>query len=213
MHEWLEKKWTTLTGPYTADDRLKEKLLQEIERKYGGSGRHYHTLTHIHGLICLAEQYRQHLQQKEVVEFAILYHDIIYNVWRKDNEERSAILACKRLDELGIPAGQVQAVKVFIEATASHTLGPGIPFEQDAKFFLDFDLSVLGAEWPEYFAYTGQVRKEYHIYPDMLYRAGRRKFLQNSLGAAAIFHTTIFRDQYEARARQNMEKELQLLAS
>jgi predicted metal-dependent HD superfamily phosphohydrolase len=44
-----------------------------------------------------------------------------------------------------------------------------------------------------------------------MYRAGRKKFLQQALQADFIFHTTVFRDHFEARARQNMERELALL--
>lgn len=209
MHPWLEIRWTALLAPFTADKTLQEKYGREIERKYAASARHYHTLQHIHDMLALSEQYKAHAQQPDIIDFSILYHDIIYNAWRKDNEERSAALAVQRLSELGVPADKTGLVKLFIEATQTHTIPPGTGAQHDLCLFLDLDMAILAAEWNTYVAYTAQVRKEYHIYPEMLYKAGRRKFLQNTLQSPTIFHTDLCRGQFESRARRNMEKELQ----
>lgn len=213
MYDLLKIKWAEHTNHYAADAALAAKFLGELERKYAVAGRHYHTLQHIHDMLQLSHQYGEHLRDPAVVDFAIFYHDVIYNVWRRDNEERSAALATTRLAALGMPDEKVQLVKLMIEASHTHQLPPGADTDPDAQFFLDFDLSILGAEWATYFIYSSQVRKEYQIYPDMLYKAGRRKFLQNFLEAPAIFHSPVFREHFEPRARQNMEKELQFLAS
>lgn len=150
-----------------------------------------------------------HLQDKDLVDFAIFYHDIIYNVLRKDNEARSALLAVKRLKELGLSPQQTETVKGYIEATQTHTIPAGIQNPADLSLFLDFDMSILAADWELYLAYTQQVRKEYRVYPDALYKPGRRQFLEKCLQSPAIFHTPLFKAQYEATARANMEKELQ----
>jgi predicted metal-dependent HD superfamily phosphohydrolase len=83
-----------------------------------------------------------------------------------------------------------------------------IPFKSDLQFFLDFDLSILAAHWDDYLQYTQAIRKEYRFYPGKMYRAGRNKFLRQCLQADFIFHTSVFRDHFEARARQNIEREL-----
>lgn len=211
MSDTLNIQWKELAAVFSVDEALISKLFQEIKRKYSHSGRHYHNLEHVVALLRLSEKYAGQLVFKEIVDFAIFYHDIIYNVWRKDNEKRSAVLATKRLTELGVPSEKVAAVALFIEATHSHTLSPDSVYQNDLSYFLDFDMSILGAEWPDYFNYVQQVRKEYHIYPDLLYRPGRTQFLQKTLNGGPIFHTTAFRELYEAQARENMEREIQWL--
>ncbi len=147
-----------------------------------------------------------------MVLFSIFYHDIIYNVLRKDNELRSAALAVKRLALLQVPVVQREAVKVFIEATQTHKIPDKGVNQSDLAFFLDFDIAILGTFWEQYETYTRQVRKEYRVYPDMLYKPGRKKFLQSTLQADHLFHTHLFRTAFEAQARANMEKELLLYA-
>jgi predicted metal-dependent HD superfamily phosphohydrolase len=193
--------WQGLPG----DALVKDRLFKEIVSKYSGRNRHYHNLKHIEALLHLSERYP--LRDRKVVLYAIFYHDIIYNVLRKDNETRSAALAVKRLHELGVDADTIALVKHFIEATQTHQ-ATGNP---DLELFLDFDMSILGAPWNEYLVYTQQVRKEYKIYPWAMYQAGRKKFLMQCLQAAHIFHSGVFRAGFEFQARSNIQAELDLL--
>lgn len=209
MTEDPRTTWLELSGRYTSDQILAAGLFDEIHKKYTSSHRHYHNLVHISDLLRLSCEYDQYLQDKDLVSFSIFYHDIIYNVLRKDNEPRSAVLAVKRLTALGVPVEKREAVKLFIEATQTHTIPDTTPHKTDLAFFLDFDMAILAAPWEQYYVYTSRVRKEYRVYPDIVYKAGRKQFLQRSLQAATIFHTPVFKKQYEAQARANMEKELQ----
>jgi len=207
----LYQVWNELIEKYCSDKELTDRFFKEIEKKYTSSKRHYHNLQHIQALLQLCVDHSNRLTDKEVVAFAVFYHDIIYNVLRKDNEHRSAELAVKRLQALGVPDHKTGQVKLFIEATQTHAVTGGITNTEDLQLFLDFDMSILGAPWHQYEAYTQQVRREYRIYPDKLYIPGRAKFLQHCLQTPFIFQTNIFRDQYEAVARQNVAKELELL--
>jgi predicted metal-dependent HD superfamily phosphohydrolase len=209
MLDNIRPVWDQLAGKYSSNAALIERFFKEIERKYTTSRRHYHNLHHIQALLQLCETYAGQLQDPDVVTFSAFYHDIIYNVLRKDNEPRSAALAVKRLRELAVPAEKVEQVKLFIEATQAHTMTGGVTHTTDLQLFLDFDMSILGANWEAYEAYTRQVRREYRIYPDKLYYPGRRQFLQQCLQAAFIFQTQLFRDRYEAQARENMARELE----
>lgn len=211
MPEALRAIWLELAGRYTSDLAQAGELFTEIYKQYNSSRRYYHNLAHIASLLRLSQQYQSCLQDKDLVDFSIFYHDIIYNVLRKDNEQRSAVMAIKRLTALGVPAEKREPVGIFIEATQTHALPDPTTHATDLSFFLDFDRAILAAPWEQYEAYAGQVRKEYRIYPDRLYRPGRKAFLQMCLQSAHLFHTALFREQYEARARANMEKELQSL--
>jgi predicted metal-dependent HD superfamily phosphohydrolase len=212
MADELKETWLRLCRQYSTDPIMAEGLYEELHKKYASPTRYYHNLQHLDHLLRLAREYSAHLQNKEVVVYSIFYHDIIYNVLRKDNELRSAALAVKRLALLQLPAAQCEAVKVFIEATHTHKIPDKGVNQSDLAFFLDFDMAILGAPWEEYEVYTRQVRKEYRVYPDMLYKPGRKKFLQSTLQASNIFHTQLFKTTFEATARANMEKELLLYA-
>lgn len=207
----LQEAWNKLVAVYAADRTLTDHLLEEIIDKYTARSRHYHNLHHITALLQLSGQFSAQLVDKEVVDWSIFYHDIIYKVSKKDNEHQSALLAQKRLQALGVPPSKIVQVGLFIEATKTHQLPEGAVNPTDLQLFLDFDMSILAASWGSYLEYTRQVRKEYRLFPNKLYKPGRRQFLQHCLQAPHIFHTTVFRDQYEAIARGNIKQELELL--
>jgi predicted metal-dependent HD superfamily phosphohydrolase len=204
----LRARWNELTGKYCNDPGLTDRFFSELTRRYTSSRRHYHNLQHIQALLDLCECYAGVLNDRDVVAFAVLYHDIIYNVLRKDNEPRSAGLAVKRLQALQVPPEKITQVKLYIEATQTHAVTEAVTHVSDLQLFLDFDMSILGAQWEAYEAYTHQVRHEYRVYPDKLYYPGRKQFLQHCLQTEYIFQTPAFREQYEARARKNMAREV-----
>ncbi|MFZ4476447.1 MAG: hypothetical protein ACOYPR_14720, partial [Saprospiraceae bacterium] len=105
---------------------------------------------------------------------------------------------------LGYPPARISRCKAQIIATKSHVESS----EQDTNLFLDADLSILGQEFSIYKTYTQQIRKEYAMYPDLLYRPGRKKVLQHFLGMDSIFKTRYFQEKYEASARKNLQAEL-----
>jgi predicted metal-dependent HD superfamily phosphohydrolase len=205
----LRTIWDKLAGKYCNDNELTNRFYEEIERKYTSNRRHYHNLHHIAALLRFCEQYAGELNDHDVVAFAVFYHDIIYNPLRKDNEPRSAQLAVKRLQALHVPATAIEQVKLYIEATQTHDVTVAVTHIGDLQLFLDFDMSILAADWNTYEAYTRQVRKEYRIYPDKLYYPGRKQFLQHCLQTAHIFQTPVFRESYEGIARKNMARELE----
>ena len=209
----VKYRWNELIQQYCRDTSLTDRFFEEIEKKYTARSRYYHNLQHIAALLQLCEQYTDRLTDKYVVELAVFYHDIIYNVLRKDNEPRSALLAIKRLYAVGVPEDKITQVKLFIEATQTHSITGTVVNTHDLQLFLDFDMSILGAGWNDYLEYTKQVRREYRVYPDKLYIPGRTKFLEHCLQTQHIFQTPEFRETYEAAARANMLNELELMKS
>jgi predicted metal-dependent HD superfamily phosphohydrolase len=183
-----------------------EKLWSEIEKNYSLPARHYHTLNHLENLYAQLSAVRNEIQDWETVLFALFYHDIIYKVLRKDNEERSAALAVKRLNVIGLDAEKISKCEQIILATKTHTLSN----DNDTNLFTDADLSVLGMSFEIYTDYYQKIRKEYGIYPDFMYNPGRKKVLQHFLEMPYIYKTKVFRAQFEAQARENIEQELKL---
>jgi predicted metal-dependent HD superfamily phosphohydrolase len=143
----------------------------------------------------------------DVVLFSLFYHDVIYNAQKSDNEERSADLAEKRLQQISVPKLMVENCKTQILATKKHVVSSDL----DVNIFTDADLSILGSEWSLYSVYFKQVRKEYSIYPDLIYNPGRKKVLLHFLQMERIFKTDYFNSKFELQAKQNLKQELEVL--
>lgn len=177
----------------------------DLEKAYSGKPRHYHNLTHIATMIESFETYRDKLDKPNEILFSIFYHDYIYKSSKKDNELKSAEFALSILPE-NISFDR-QLVFDAICATQQHQYN----IIEDINWLIDFDLKILARDWEDYKIYFEQIRKEYRIYPDFLYKPGRAKALKHFLENEFIFQTEEFRNLYEEKARVNIEKEILLL--
>lgn len=188
---------------------IDEALKSELSALYRAEDRHYHGLAHIEAMLALAEEYRGLLDDPGAVEAAIWFHDAVYDSRAKDNEAKSAELAEKRLARR-IDPHRLARIAAMINATATHQLPPLRDEDalNDAALLLDMDLAILGAGPAAFDAYEKAVRLEYGWVEEPMWRAGRAAVLQNFLARPHIFCTQSFRDRFEARARQNLERSL-----
>lgn len=201
----LEVDFRRIAGLYCYDEAILRREWDIVAMHHSGKHRYYHTLDHLADIV---EQLgRSGYGDNEVMLWATLYHDIIYSVTAKDNEERSAALAVEHMQALNVPATIIAPVEKCILATKHHEPAG----DMIVDVFTDADMSILGREWPVYERYAQQVRKEYSIYPDLLYNPGRKKVLKGFLEMDRIFKTDYFYDKYEQAARQNIAKEIDLL--
>ncbi len=192
---------------YTDNERLINELWAEIEQHYTNKKRHYHTLEHLNKLFNQLSEIKNEIQHWHILLFSLFYHDIIYNTLKSDNEEKSAALAVKRLTQLGIADSEIRLCRHQILATKSHEFSENT----DTNYFTDADLSILGQNWETYSNYILQVREEYAIYPDFIYKKGRKKVVHHFLAMKYIYKTTFFRNTLEQQAKQNLQKELSIL--
>jgi predicted metal-dependent HD superfamily phosphohydrolase len=202
----IKENWMQLTDRWGVHTAVAQAGIDRIIDHYSAAGRHYHTIAHLSDLLCLQQQYAPLIIDNDSLLYAIFFHDIIYSSTRKDNEARSAGEAVRFLQNINYPAEKQQKIHSYITATAGHLNPLGDP---DLDYLLDFDLHILGALPAQYDAYTKQIRKEYWIYPVFMYNMGRKKVLQHFLSQPHIYKTPAFREKYEQKARENMEKELE----
>jgi predicted metal-dependent HD superfamily phosphohydrolase len=209
LTEILHTSWQQLLQPYTQDQALIEEGFQMIISHYTEAHRHYHNLDHLYVLLKLQQTHTDIITDNEKLSLAIFFHDIVYDVKQVDNEEQSALVAAAFLQQTSYPAEKTEQVMDFIRATKTHV---NTSNDNDLDHFLDFDLSILSAPPADYTTYAQQIRNEYSIYPDELYKPGRKKVLTHFLSLPAIYKTSLFREQREALARQNMQEELKTLS-
>lgn len=209
MIEKLKKQWYELALRHTHDSILADSLWNEIEKQYTLNIRHYHNLSHIKNMLNQADNIKDSISSYNDFLFAIWYHDIIYKPTKKDNEEKSAILARKRLKTLKIKETSLKNIENLILSTQKHEIL--LQNNNDNALLLDIDLSILGSDWKTYQNYTKNIRKEYSIYPNFMYKKGRKKVLEHFLKRKALYFTENYRTNFEEQARKNLLKEINLL--
>jgi predicted metal-dependent HD superfamily phosphohydrolase len=201
----LEAQWGDL-----CQEQGGAEVFSLLVQFYSESHRAYHNLEHIKALLRLCAEYQNHLSDFDAVRYAVWFHDAIYNPQKGDNEEQSAELAVESLRKLDVSETKVDEVRRMILATKTHNADT---FDKDGELFLDFDLSILGAEADVYWRYSAAIREEYAFVPTELYRNGRRGVLEKFLEREFIYFTDECRERFDAQARKNIAAEIADLSS
>lgn len=208
MQKQLKTHWEQALGCLASTNSSCLSFFEDLIKRYSEQNRYYHNIEHIATIIDLIISNKHKLKSAEVLILAAFYHDAVYNVRRTDNEAKSAKLALKQLSQLGITGNTLQRVNSLIINTKNHFADNIDNHDFDLCFFLDCDLFTLGAEREKYIRYIQNIRKEYKMYPDFMYKKGRLKILEIFLSHDKIFKTKLFSDQYEIIARDNISYEI-----
>ena len=177
---------------------------------YVQGDRHYHNLQHIVNGLDEIKEAEHLLNSKELVEFAWWYHDSIYYpgflekgipVVVKDNEEKSAMLACGVAGEIGMFEEFTNSLYELILLTKHNKE----PQDVDGKIIVDADLSILGQTEKVFNLYEDAIRREYSFVPEEIFKKERAKILKTFLDRKNIYYTDHFRNKYESQARKNLE--------
>lgn len=201
----MKEKFLNLIRKYSDNEDYNLECWTEIENNYLSKSRHYHNLEHLEKMFSELEKVESQIKELDTLQFAIYYHDIIYKSTKSDNEHQSALIFEKRISETSFT--NFRECMTQIEATKEHKFSN----DNDINILLDLDLSILGKSPKEYKNYYVNIRKEYQIYPDFMYRKGRRKVLKNILELDFIYKTDFFKQEYENQARENLRLELKQL--
>lgn len=203
----IKDKFLKLIGKYSVNEEYNLECWNEIQKKYSSKFRHYHNLEHLEHMLNELDEVRSQVKDLDTLLFAIFYHDIVYKPTKSDNEHQSALLFEKRISPTSF--SNIAACVTQIELTKEHQRST----DNDTNILLDLDLSILGKNPQEYLQYSKNIRKEYQIYPDFMYRKGRKKVLKHMLELESIYKTTFFKQAYEHQARENLRRELSQLGA
>lgn len=201
----LRNTFFQLISKYSTDEKIIESAWNKINTAYNKIGRYYHNLTHLEKMFHEFSEIASNIEQTDAFQFAIFYHDIIYNILKSDNEFKSAEIMEQELKNTHFK--QIELCKELILATKNHKKNS----REDINYLIDIDLAILGSHKMDYSVYCNQIRKEYKVYPKILYNKGRRNVLYSFLEKDFIYHTAYFRDKYENKARENIQMELNCL--
>lgn len=172
---------------------------------YEDPSRAYHNSGHIRDCLEQMDQHSSLADDLLSLEFAIWFHDLVYDSKATDNEARSAEAADRFLKDTPI----CSKVGGLIMATRHAADVPS----GDSGLIVDIDLSILGRSAPDYDRYAAAIRREYAWVQDDDYAKGRSRVLGGFLQRARIYSNQPFRDRHEAQARLNLQRELVMLGS
>jgi predicted metal-dependent HD superfamily phosphohydrolase len=180
-----------------------------LEAAYAEPHRRYHTRAHIEDCLGkLAAVQGLSARERRLLEWAIWWHDAIYDPRRADNEERSAEMADRDLRGLGVNAEDRGEIDRLIRLTKGHEVPPG---DRMGALLVSIDLSILAAEPAHYDAYAKAVREEYAHVPEPAFRAGRAAVLRRFLQAPVLFPDPALASRWDNPARENLARELAAL--
>ena len=186
--------------------RLPPSLREELEAAYGDRTRGYHDLRHLAEVLAHVDELMPGDDpDREAVLLAAWFHDAVYD-GQEDDEERSARLAVAALG----PGPLSDEVARLVRLTATHR-----PADDDraGQVLCDADLGILAADDERYASYAAGVRREHAHVPDADFVAGRVAVLRDLLAKLTLFHTPVARSRWEDRARANLTREIDRLAS
>lgn len=137
--------------------------------------RHYHNQTHLVNLISNINESKTQFSQKEYEKLMLtaLFHDIIYDPMRNDNEERSAEFfekACQDNNQ------DIKDIKEAILDTKGHT---GI--NKIAVTFNKFDMAIVESNYDDLLQWEDGIYNEYKFCGNKTYKKGRLDFINSIL--------------------------------
>jgi len=185
------------------------ETLHRIRLAYGEPHRAYHGARHISACLRLVDDpnVKKRSERLAEIEAAIWWHDLVYDTHAKDNEERSAEDAIATLAGARVNDDVVDRIASHILATKKHETN-----ETDGALVIDIDLSILAEGEATYARFEEEIRREYAWVDAPSYAAGRAAVLRHFLDRPHVYTTPYFQEQWDARARANVERALRALA-
>ena len=205
LRKSLAADWNLLFSNFACDRSRSDAAFRQWARDHSTPDRHYHDLAHVRQVLAAVRQVRSFCCNPTVVELAVWFHDVVCDARATDNERRSAEYAIAMLAYLQIPTAAIDEVTRLVLLTENHRTGGT---DADGCVLLDADLSILGASQSDYRVYAENVRREYAWVPDDEYRSRRSQILKQFLQRSRIYRTDFFHKRLEAKARQNLGREI-----
>lgn len=203
------QNWNSLWSDLGCDssERVIAEAYHDLVKLWGRPERAYHNLSHLQFCLEQLDQASGVTDYYAETGIALWFHDAIYDVHAKDNEEVSALYAISVMSGTSLAVEKIELIAELIRVTTHAAEVVDRPFD----LMVDIDLAILGSGEDEYLVYQEAIRKEYDHVRDDDFVAGRSAVLRSFLKRGYIYHTVYFREKYEARASKNLEMALGLL--
>jgi len=179
-------------------------FFEELFKEYMQGHRYYHNSNHIFDCLDILYDTRAFALNPNAVEFAIWYHDFVYDPKSKTNEEDSAKKAEEVCNNASLPKEFTQRVIDLVLATKHKSA----PRNLDEQLITDIDLTILGSAEEKFRKYEEGIRKEYSHLSDIEFAKERFSVIDSFLKRPNIYSFDLFRRKYQDQARTNLNKSL-----
>ena len=142
---------------------------QHLVKACGEPQRAYHSLQHLDECLRVFDEAKGFMEQPDLIEMALWFHDAVYDPRSGENE---ALSAEKALGALG-GTQTAREVARLILLTKSHQPGEG----PDDEWVIDIDLAIFAQSPERVMEYEQQIRAEYAWVPETVYREKRAEVL------------------------------------
>ncbi|MGO3328440.1 HD domain-containing protein [Gordonia sp. (in: high G+C Gram-positive bacteria)] len=189
------------------DVEISEAIREDLATRWNEPHRRHHNRRHLDEVLASLRQLHDgglEFDERAVV-LAAWFHDAVYETLSADNERDSAALARRLL----VDDPDADEVVRLVELTLTHDPSPN---DRNGIALSDADLSVLGAAPARYREYSADVREEYHLVPDDVFRPARRALLADFIARDTLFRSPQARQRWETPARENIAREIEALA-
>ncbi len=178
---------------------------RKLAEKYAESHRKYHTFEHIAFLLKEFSPVRCLARNPEAVEAAIWFHDAIYEIGSRINEEESAWFARCELGDLGCAEQFGLDVVGLILWTKHKDMPPEA--NRDAQLLVSLDLLSLSLPLEDFMEHTKQIREEQRsaVPNEAAIIRGQVAFLNTIFDREAVYPLASFEKKYGKRAKSNIE--------
>ena len=179
--------------------RDSHQIYRMLADRYAEPHRKYHTLSHVEQCLNEFVQVRHLFKDPDAAEFAIWFHDAVYNTHSSTNEEDSAKLGAFIARSLSLPNSFIDKVTTLILATKHDS---DLQNNTDAQLLADIDLSIFGQTREVINEYEKQIRAEYDWVDLKVYIRERSRILHFLINKSSIFYTNFFRNKYTEATKE-----------
>lgn len=199
--------WNDRTGDQIrAAAGIDSWTLARIRELHAGAYRRYHNFAHALDVAHRVMQLKWENQRAAL--WAALFHDAVYEPFRKDNEARSQIVMASHL-RTHEDAATLHRASRMVLATAFHFQVDRHDLTDDEAKFMDCDIAGLGSSYDDFVWQDAAITDEFNlINPTMAHdvKEGRRAFLERVLSRETVFNTPEMRIHFEHKARYNIRR-------
>jgi pantetheine-phosphate adenylyltransferase len=147
-------------------------MFDQFRSRWYEPHRHYHDEKHLRTLIGRAVSILPSGKYLDNLLLAIMFHDIVYNPWKNDNEEESA----KVFSDWWAHHPQKNEIVQAILETKTHR-----PVSDLGIDLCRLDMEILDSDWPTLIEYEHGIFKEYQFADLVTYKTNRVKFLRDNI--------------------------------
>jgi predicted metal-dependent HD superfamily phosphohydrolase len=181
-------------------------VFADLRDRLNGRGRYFHNLGHIDDCLTQFDEVAPLLVDRDAVELALWFHDVVYEPGNRDNERASAQLF------LDLSVGALPRFRWRVCALILTTRRARTPRSNDCKFIDDIDLAGFGLPWKEFIHNGDCLRREFANQSDAEYYRGLSAFLHALNRRPRFFRTDYFAQRLGKRANANLTRLLDDIA-